>query len=103
MERQHTATKSSITMNVPVDTMETAVLQHTNCLRSRDTNNAKSVVTASKPPPEHPNVPEQSTIPMSQHTRDVNKSVSNGNVSTTNNSPVEPRQNNNQQDRELQR
>ena len=50
--------KSSITMNASatekiedkVDTIETAVLQHTNCLRSRDTKNAKSVVTASKPP-----------------------------------------------------
>ena len=69
------------------------------------------------PPPGPPTVPEQSTVPMSQHTSDVNKSVSNGNVSTTNNSPVELRQNgkpsysdvaagqkvDNQQGRELQR
>ena len=74
------------------------------------------VVNASKPPPGPPTVPEKLTVPMSQHTSDVNKSVSNGNVSTTNNSPVESRQNgkpsyndvaagqkvDNQQGRELQ-
>ena len=57
LDRQHTAMKSSITINASatenienkVDTIESAVLQHTNNL-SHDTKNIKSVVTASKPP-----------------------------------------------------